>query len=191
MEIYLVRHTKPLIDKDICYGQTDIVVDDAGFPESAKLITSLLPEKIDAIYSSPLIRCGVLAEFIKQEKYPSLDIAYSHLLKEINFGEWENKKWDDINQIHLSKWMNDFVNEPVPGGESFNQLYQRVKLFITAVINSSHSAALIITHAGVIRAATTYIQQSGLKDAFAISCEYGCVTKFELNDLAEQVNILR
>ena len=180
MEIYLVRHTKPLIDKDICFGQTDIPVDPAVFMQSAIVILDLLPGKIDAIYSSPLIRCSFLAEFIQQKKYPSLDIAYSHLLKEVNFGEWENKKWDDINQIHLTKWMNDFVNEPVPGGESFIQLYQRIKLCISAIGNSSHLSVLIVTHAGVIRAVISHLLQTALKDAFAISCVYGSVTKLDV-----------
>jgi len=180
MEIYLVRHTQPLIGKDICYGQTDIPPDPAVFTQSATAILDLLPDKIDAIYSSPLTRCSFLAEFIKQKKYPHLDIAYSHLLKEVNFGEWENKKWDDIDQLHLTKWMNDFVNEPAPGGESFIGLYERTKCFLTAINTSYQCSAVIITHAGVIRAVTCYLQQIALKDAFAISCEYGSVTKFKL-----------
>lgn len=179
MEIYLVRHTKPLIDKDICYGQTDLSVDPVVFVQSAAAILDLLPGKVDAIYSSPLLRCSFLAKYLQQKKYSSVDIAYSHLLKEINFGEWENKKWDDINQHYLHKWMKDFVNEPVPGGETFIQLHQRTQQFITTINNSNHSSLLIVTHAGVIRSITSHIMQTVLKDAFAISCDYGSVKKFE------------
>ncbi len=180
MEIYLVRHTKPLIDKDVCYGQTDIPVDDSVFIQSTAAILDLLPQKVDAIYSSPLIRCSSLAGLLKQKKYLSLDITYSNLLKEIDFGEWENKRWNDINQMHLNKWMNDFVNEPVPGGESFIQLHQRTQQFIKDVSNYNHSSVIIVAHAGAIRSIATHIQQTALKGAFAISCEYGSVKKYEL-----------
>ena len=180
MEIYLVRHTKPLIGKDICYGQTDVPVDETIFEQSANDILSVLLEKADAIYSSPLIRCSVLAQYLQQKKYPSLDIHYNNLLMELNFGEWENKKWNDIPKSHLDKWMNDFVNEPVPGGESFSQLHQRTQKFIEDVSKKAHSSVIIVSHAGVIRSATSHIQQTALKDAFAISYEYGCVNIFEI-----------
>ena len=66
MEIYLVRHTKPFINKGVCYGQMDIPIDETLFMQSAKTVLDSLPAKVDAIYSSPLIRCSFLAKFIKQ-----------------------------------------------------------------------------------------------------------------------------
>jgi len=180
MEIYLIRHTKPLIDKDICYGQVDVPVEIYNFELAIMNIVSQLPKRIDAIYSSPLFRCSHLAKYLQQKKYRSLDIRYSNLLKEIDFGEWENKRWNDINQTHLNKWMTDFVNEPVRGGESFLQLHLRTREFIERIIDLSHSSVIIVTHAGVIRSVTSHIQQTELKDAFGINCEYGSVTKLEI-----------
>lgn len=180
MEIYLIRHTKPLIAKDVCYGQTDIPVDDTVFIQSTPAILNLLPNKVDVIYSSPLIRCSFLAKYLHQKKYPSLDITYSHLLKEIDFGEWENKRWNDINKIHLNTWMSDFVNEPVPGGESFLQLHQRTQQFVKNISNLSHTSIIMVTHAGVIRSITSHLQQTELKDSFTINCDYGSITKLEM-----------
>ena len=66
-EIYLIRHTKPIIDKDVCYGQADVPVDDTVFMQSANAVLDLLSHKVDAIYSSPLIRCSSLAKYLQQE----------------------------------------------------------------------------------------------------------------------------
>jgi alpha-ribazole phosphatase len=180
MEVYLVRHTKPSIEKDFCYGQTDVPIDASFFEPSAKNILSQLPEKVDALYSSPLIRCNYLANYIEESKYPKITIEYSELLKEVNFGDWENKKWNDINQVDLHVWMNDFVNQKPPGGESFIKLHQRTKHFIEYLLSQSYVSVVIVTHAGVIRSIKSHIQQSLLNDAFSINCDYGSVTRLTL-----------
>jgi alpha-ribazole phosphatase len=177
MEIYVVRHTKPLIEKDVCYGQTDVPVDETSFNDSAKQILIRLPEKSDALYSSPLIRCSCLATYIKEHKYPDITIEYSDLLKEIYFGDWENKKWDDLPKADLDLWMNDFVNQKPPNGESFIYLHQRTKYFLNYLSKQSFSTIAIITHAGIIRSLTCHNQDIELKDAFSINCEYGSVIK--------------
>lgn len=179
MEIYLIRHTKPLIGKDVCYGQSDVPVDITAFEKQADEILKQLPPTINAIYSSPLIRCIFLAQYIQEKKYPAQTILYDEKLKEVNFGNWENKKWDDINQTDLQIWMNNFVNEQPSGGESFVQLHERTRIFLTILKNSNYTSMVIITHAGVIRSIATHILQVQLKDAFAISCEYGSVTRLD------------
>ena len=180
MEIYLVRHTKPLIEKDVCYGQTDVCVDDSLFENQAKNSLTELPQNIDAIFSSPLIRCSCLATYIKEHKYPDSAIEYSELLKEVHFGDWENKKWNNINQDDLQQWMNDFVKQKPPNGESFIHLHQRTKYFLDYLSKQSFSAIVIITHAGIIRSLTCHTQNIALKDAFSIKCEYASVTRFSI-----------
>lgn len=180
MEIYLIRHTEPLIDKDVCYGQTDVPIDKTIFEQTTNDMLSLLPEKADALYSSSLMRCSHLAQYL-QTKYKDLVADHNSLLKELDFGDWENKKWDDINQIDLQKWMNDFVNETVPGGESFIDLHHRTKLFLCLLNKSNYTSVIVVTHAGVIRSVCSHIQQTLLKDAFSITCNYGSVTRFKLS----------
>ena len=43
MDIYLVRHTTPKIDKGICYVQSDLVLVDS-YPEEFKTIKDTIPE---------------------------------------------------------------------------------------------------------------------------------------------------
>jgi hypothetical protein len=104
MEVYLIRHTTPKVDKGICYGQSDISCTDSFMEEAARIIKNL-PERFDAVYSSPLIRCSCLAENLAKPD----SILIDSRLMEVNFGLWEMKKWDDIDKSLLDVWMKDFV----------------------------------------------------------------------------------
>src|SRR5688500_4962497 len=101
MEIYLIRHTTPQVGKDICYGQSDLDLGDA-FPQEYEFLKNNLPGQFDMVYTSPLKRCRILAE-----KFNTNNFFVDHRLLELNFGEWEMKAWDDINQVQLNGWMND------------------------------------------------------------------------------------
>jgi len=59
-EIYLIRHTTPLVAKGICCGQTDLDITDS-FKEEAAIIRQHLPENMGSVHSSPLQRCSRLA----------------------------------------------------------------------------------------------------------------------------------
>ncbi|MBO9563268.1 MAG: alpha-ribazole phosphatase [Niastella sp.] len=174
MSIYIIRHTTPHIEKGTCYGQADIDVTEA-FEEEAGVIRQHLPGDLQAIYSSPLIRCKKLAEHL----FPAHNINFEHDLKEINCGEWELQRWDDIPRDAIDPWMNDYVNVCIPGGESYVHLFARVTRCFDAVAASRQHAA-IITHGGVIRSILAHITQTTLKDSFAaFSLHYGCVIKLD------------
>ena len=59
MQVFLIRHPKPVIDAGICYGRLDV---DAHAPHAvADEIRPLLPRDVP-VYSSPLRRARQLAE---------------------------------------------------------------------------------------------------------------------------------
>ena len=171
MEVYLVRHTETVCSKGICYGQADVEIQEDYLPifESIK---KEIPE--DAIvYSSPLKRCVILANYISKGNFKT-----DSRLMEMNFGDWELKKWNDIPEDEINPWMQDFVNVAVPNGESFVELYERVTTFFDEIkkINPS-KPVVIITHAGVIRSALCKISKLPLKDAFQNKVDFGEVKK--------------
>lgn len=177
MSIYLIRHTTPLIEKGTCYGQADIDVTESFYDE-ADIIGQHLPDGLQAVYSSPLQRCRRLAEHL----FPRHDIRFEHDLKEINCGEWELQRWDDIPRAVIDPWMNDFVNVCIPGGESYVEVFARVSRCFHAVAATGQTAA-IVTHGGVIRSILAHITQTALKDSFgAFSLHYGCVVQLDRQD---------
>ena len=172
MAIYLVRHTAPDVAKGICYGQADIGVKETFLTE-ASIIQKHLPQNIAAVYSSPLQRCKKLAEHL----FANHTIHLHEHLQEINCGQWELKAWDDIPRAEIDHWMNDLINVRIPGGESYEELYQRVKDAFINIYQQAESVA-IIAHGGVIRSILSYITNTPLKESFeAFSLHYGCVIK--------------
>jgi len=176
MEIYLIRHTTPQIEKGICYGQSDIPLTEIFHNERQKLLQQL-PDKFDTVYSSPLSRCVKLAELINSGQKFTHDIR----LMEMNFGNWEMKKWDEINQEALNEWMKDFVNVPIPNGENFIDLNNRVNEFIDELIKKDYKKVAIVTHAGVIRCFIARVLEIPLTNAFKIPCDHSSITKIHLN----------
>ncbi|MDH7461754.1 alpha-ribazole phosphatase [Chitinophagaceae bacterium 26-R-25] len=176
MEIYLIRHTTPDVPKGVCYGQSDLDVTDT-FHQEASRIKALLPASIQHVHCSPLQRCRKLAELL----FPQTAVQFHDGLKEMNFGSWELKKWDEIAGTEMQQWMEDFVNVSTPHGENYVQLYERsVKLFDQLI---QPAPVAIVTHGGVIRSILSYITNTPLKDSFpAFPLQYGCVVKITKED---------
>jgi alpha-ribazole phosphatase len=176
MEIYLIRHTTPLVETGTCYGQADLDVTES-FADEVSLIKPHLPNTIKDVYASPLKRCSKLAAAL----FPSHRIIFHDELKEISCGRWELQKWNDIPQETLMPWMNDFVNTRIPGGESYLDLYERTT-FIFKQIASAKKHAAIVTHGGVIRSILSSITTTPLLQSFDVfKIGYGCVVKMVLS----------
>jgi len=185
MEIYLIRHTTPAVERGICYGQTDIDVT-ATFEEEAAAIKKHISSSIQKVYSSPLQRCTKLAGYL----FPSHQIQLHPHLMEVNCGEWEMKKWNDIPIEISNAWMQDFVNNPFPRGENYVQLHNRVVSVFKQVIETQ-AASAIIAHGGVLRSIMSYITQTALNNSFnTFNIHYGCVIKLYLYKNEWQIDYL-
>lgn len=171
MEIYLIRHTTPNIDKGICYGQADLDVATTFEEEATKIVNSIDFDENTIVYSSPLKRCTKLANQLSE------NILTDKRLMELNFGDWELLKWDDIPEPASSIWMNNFVTECTPNGEAYIDLAKRAFEVFTEITSTSEKKLIITTHAGVIRSILAKLNNIHLKDSFDIKVEYGQIFK--------------
>jgi alpha-ribazole phosphatase len=177
MEIYLIRHTTPAVEKGTCYGQADLDITES-FQQEAALIKQHLPATIQSVYASPLQRCSKLAAHL----FPSHNISFHNDLKEIHCGEWELQKWDDIPQELVMPWMNDFVNVRIPGGESYLDLFARTTSIFQTISERKETAA-IVSHGGVLRSILSHLTNTPLIDSFNVfKLQYGCVVKLYLDE---------
>jgi alpha-ribazole phosphatase len=177
MEIYLIRHTTPKIEKGICYGQTDLDITETFSAEVANILP-YLPNDIQIVYSSPLQRCRKLAEAL----FPQQQIQLHNDLMELNCGDWEMLPWNDIPKEEIQPWMDDFINITVPNGESYTTLHRRV-VNRFQWINQQAKPAAIVAHGGVLRSILAHITNTPLKESFDVfTCHYGCVVKIVLTD---------
>ena len=178
MEVYLVRHTETVCEKGICYGQSDVGIREPYSAVFENILKQLPQEAV--LYSSPLQRCAILANHIKENTQIDSIIEDSRLM-EMHFGDWELQKWDAIPQEVLNPWMEDFVTVNVPNGESFVDLDNRIRVFLNDELAKNHAKPIIIVaHSGVIRSILCKINNLPLQEAFKTPLDYGVVIKVEM-----------
>lgn len=172
MDIYLIRHGNTAAEAGLCYGRSDIAPA-ASFVDDARKIRAKLPELTQdcRVFSSPLTRCLKLAESL------STRVTVDERLAELNFGDWENRRFDEIEPGALRNWTDNFVYTAPPNGESFSDLYQRSGRFWLELIRLEHEQVLLVTHAGVIRALLAKVLQLPLANAFQFRIHLGSVHK--------------
>ncbi|HLT64903.1 MAG TPA: histidine phosphatase family protein, partial [Flavobacterium sp.] len=138
------------------------------------VLKNQLPNDFDQVFSSPLLRCKTLAETF------SSTILFDDRLKEMNFGDWELKAWNDIPTEEIQPWYNDFVTTKAPNGDSFESLYLRCAHFFDELRTKNYKKVLIITHGGFIRSTWSYLLEIPLKNTFKISLDFGEILHFNL-----------
>ncbi len=169
MEIYLIRHTTPHIEKGICYGQSDVPLANS-FENEWQALKDKLPIAADVLFSSPLSRCLALAS--KLGVHYRLPVIQNDRLKELNFGDWEMKQWNDIDATSLQQWMNDYINVKCPNGESYLDLAERVQLFLMHLRTEAPSKVIIVTHHGAMKAMHSILNNVDLKKGMEQKFEF-------------------
>lgn len=147
MQVFLIRHPRPRIAEGICYGQLDVPALD--LVSTADALRAQLPPGLPVI-ASPLARCRELATLLHPA--PRFDAR----LMEMHFGEWEGKPWDEIPREALDAWAADLLHHAPPGGESVAMLQARSIACLNALAEEGLTTCIVVTHAGVMRAATGY-----------------------------------
>jgi alpha-ribazole phosphatase len=199
MILTLMRHPPIETKGGRCIGQTNVELSPEGRAALIPLAEEASRLRPDKILCSDLQRCQVLAEAIASRL--GLSSEPDPVWREISFGTWESRTWSDIQAKEpdrLSEWMADFETIAPPAGETFADLQTRVLRGIEsklvgakddrAVAPATRSAAktgplstthyLIVTHAGVIRAAMSAFSGLPLRRAFELSVPYGSCTTF-------------
>ncbi len=183
MDILLIRHTTPRVEKGICYGQTDLELADT-FAQELRMLKSQWSDKCELIYTSPLRRCAQLAEEL------SSTVRTDARLMEMDFGTWEMKPWNDIPEQELNPWMADFVTVRVPKGESFQELMARVNEFLAEILAENHERIAIVSHAGVIRAALGFFMGLPPENVFRLNIDYGSISEVSVKHGMYQVKYI-
>ncbi|MEC4749291.1 alpha-ribazole phosphatase [Methylomicrobium sp. Wu6] len=172
MDIYLIRHTRTGTEAGLCYGESDVALAES-FADDLQTLRQKLPElPADCrVFSSPLTRCLQLAETL------STNVTADERLLELNFGDWEGLRFNEIEADLLKEWTANFVEIAPPEGESFTDLYERLGDFWRDILQQSHEQVLIVTHAGAIRALLARVLTLPLANAFQLRIDPGSVHK--------------
>ncbi|SHJ07148.1 alpha-ribazole phosphatase [Anaerovibrio lipolyticus DSM 3074] len=170
-KLILVRHGQTVWNKLGKYqGQADIELSEEGRKQAAMLADNFPIEKVDAIYSSPLIRAKETAEAIGAAF--SLPVETCPEFCEISFGKWEGLTYDEIH----AQWPKEhdlLFNRPdlltCPEGEGFSQVQKRAAGKMEALIKENPDKTLVIAaHGGVIRTLLCHALGMPLKNMWRI-----------------------
>lgn len=149
----------------ICYGATDLPLADDPASHAAAL-APLLPTGVP-IFTSPLLRCRLLAELL----HPAP--LFDDRIREIDFGDWEMQPWDSLDRTLLDAWAADPFNFVPPGGEAVAALRARVAGFLAELPGE----AVLVAHAGVIKVCAGEL--AGVADWFGLRFDYGTASLIE------------
>ena len=171
MKIYFIRHTTVDVPKGMCYGQTDVPLKESFEEEARAVFEQIKQVTFDAVFTSPLTRCLKLANYCGFS-----NAIIDSRLQELNFGAWEMKFWDKIEDPHLQAWYKNYLTLSATGGESFNDLYKRFCDFIETLPHSMQQVA-VFTHGGIINCARVYTKTTTLETMFNETPNYGSITE--------------
>jgi alpha-ribazole phosphatase len=172
MNIYLIRHTAVYNPNKLCYGQSEIPLEENFTVDFDWIKDRLNTDENTAFWSSPFRRCTKLAAYLSDDNFTT-----DARISELNFGDWEMKAWSEIDSTELNPWMEDFVNYTPTNGESFNDLYNRCTDFFEEITQNATTDAVVVCHAGLIKAILAYILDYPLENAFNLQIDYASITK--------------
>jgi alpha-ribazole phosphatase len=149
-----VRHAPVREDNGCIYGQKDLGCDTSD-RVVFDAVGKILPRNA-LWYASNLKRTHQTADAIWAAGFPKP----SKMTQEAAFAEQHLGQWQGMNRAAFlaslpvgSHWFAD-IDEPAPGGESFMDLYNRVRGTIERITgNHAGSDVIAVAHGGTIKAA--------------------------------------
>lgn len=149
-----VRHAPVRDDGGNIYGQKDIACDTSD-REVFEAVAKILPRHA-VWHASNLKRTHQTAEAIWATGFPKpANMTHHVALAEQNLGEWQgmNRAAFITSRPVGSHWFAD-IGKPAPGGESFMDLYDRVRGAIDRInVEDAGKDVIAVGHGGTIKAA--------------------------------------
>lgn len=153
MQLVFVRHGKTDWGKaKKISGWEDIPLNEGGVAECEGLLPQL-DGGFDIIYSSPLKRAAQSAEIFS--RHLGVPVVHDPDLRERNFGSLMGKTWEQVLEEYGADMREIDVRQEYDyrpfGGESAQQVRERVERFARRAVQDGHARPLVVAHAGVIR----------------------------------------
>lgn len=147
--IYLLRHGSTDAHGKFV-GATNIGVSESGFQQLAQLKDHISSLTIDSVLCSPMRRCVETVSYLQLPQ----PVDYIDDLREIDFGLWENKSFEDI--VHewpeeVNTWSQRSPGFTFPEGEGIADFLLRVERSANLIEQDKNTKILVVSHGGMIR----------------------------------------
>jgi len=173
--IYLLRHgeiefqgEKPFV------GQINLSLSEQGILQAQWWQKALAQIVFDQIYCSDLVRSKKTAKIIAGARQAQIQVMTE--LREIHLGEWDGVPMAKVRAQFPEKWLERGDNPALfrpPGGESFDDMHNRVISAFEQIVRQSNGQVLIVAHAGVNRVILCHILGMPLANLFRLGQDYG------------------
>ena len=184
-EVIFIRHGETDFNRARLYfGHLDPDLNETGIEQLRK--TKILFEKRekmpDVVFSSDLKRCSQSMEILEIDE--EIEKILTEDLREINFGIFEGKTYEEIKNKYpekVEKMKDDWRNFKADKGESINEMMLRVAEKMNEIINQyRNKKILVVAHAGVIQALTSYYLFGNLDGYWKFKINNGSITKLHV-----------
>lgn len=152
LEIRLLRHAATAATRLGRYqGVTDEPLDAEGAEDACRRAGALEP--VEALWSSPLLRCRQTAALLYPDRTPTLLDG----LRELDFGHWEGHTWDEVGDPAVyDLWLAEDPSARFPGGETLGAFRRRTDAALNEIAEQCRKhgikTAAVVTHGGVLMA---------------------------------------
>ena len=181
MKLFVVRHGETDLNvKELACGVSEANLTEKGRMQAQALVSRLKEDKeknnITTIYVSPLKRARDTAAYIEQAL--QLTAIPDTRLKEINFGDFEGKPWNNPEILYIHK--NPFLK--FPAGESFAQVVHRAYSIIEDVKNKHTGSGniLFVCHGVLTAAIYTYFKPFSAEELLQLEIKNCQLLEFDL-----------
>lgn len=182
IECLLIRHgkTQGNIEKRYIGCKTDEELCAIGKEEleRGKLIDRTKLKLGSKVYISPMLRCVQTADIL----LPECEKEVVNDFREIDFGEFENKSYKELNgDKKYQRWIDSNGTMTFPKGESREEFIARnIKAFnnvlLKECVESAEAIIPFVIHGGSIMAIMSFLTGENYFD-FQISCGEGILVK--------------
>ena len=160
----------------VLIGQTDPELNEWGIQQSMELLSGLEGD-FQVIYASPLKRTRRTAEILGRQL--NIPLILRDELKERDVGSLAGETWEQINEQQRADLKTMDARQKYDyrpfGGESVEQVKQRILKFIGEALSKKHKRVLVVSHAGVIR-----IMYDLFSDGQVSGIRHASIHEFEL-----------
>lgn len=163
--LHLLRHGPPL-RTGLMLGHTD---EPALDPACPKLLGRVRALPVERIVTSDLKRAGSFASTLA--KVRGLPLSSDPRWRELHFGEWDGLAPAQVPQDALGRFWADPDASAPPAGERWSDLRTRV----AEAVHDISGSALVVTHAGAMRAALSVLTGLDHRAVWALDLPYGAL----------------
>jgi alpha-ribazole phosphatase len=142
MRLILIRHPKPDCEMGLCYGRLDLGCSEDALDTAALRLSALAQGH--RVVTSPARRALTLAKRL------SADAAIEPRLRELDFGDWEGRRWQDLGREAIDAWRAGLPHSAPPNGETLAEMGARCAEWLSA-LDRDGPPVLAVAHAGSIR----------------------------------------